>query len=115
VFSIAPCFSPIHFAESPPLLTYICGPKGEALYLSIESFYFGGASIVSTFFCDGPIKITHCKKKKKSCTCEAPPANSISIPSMKAYLNFFALASCYHPQLEGIELKDAPMQGLSSA
>jgi hypothetical protein len=59
-------FCPIHFAKSPPLLTYICGPKGEALHLSIESFYFGGASIVSTFFCDGPIKITHCKKINKN-------------------------------------------------
>jgi hypothetical protein len=26
-------------------------------------FYFRGASTVSTFFCNGPIKITHCKKK----------------------------------------------------
>ncbi len=41
VFLIAPCFNPICFAQSPPLLTYICGPKGEALHLSIESSIFG--------------------------------------------------------------------------
>jgi len=52
------------FAQSPHFLTYIGGQKGEALHLSIESSILG-ASIVSTFFCDGPIKITHCKKKKK--------------------------------------------------
>jgi hypothetical protein len=51
------------FAQSPPLLTYIGGPKGEALHLSIESSILG-ASVVSTFFCDGPIKISHCKKKE---------------------------------------------------
>ncbi len=38
VFPIAPHFNPICFAQSPPLLTYITGPKGEALHLSIESF-----------------------------------------------------------------------------
>ncbi len=59
VFPIASCFDPICFAQSPPLLTYIGGPKGEALHLSIES-----ASIVSTLFCDGPIKLAHCQRKK---------------------------------------------------
>jgi hypothetical protein len=29
------------FAQSPPLLTYIGGPKGEALHLSIESSILG--------------------------------------------------------------------------
>jgi len=37
------------FAQSPPLLTYIAGPMGEALHLSLESSIWG-ASIVSTFF-----------------------------------------------------------------
>jgi hypothetical protein len=31
VFPIAPCFNPICFAKSPPLLIYIGEPKGEAL------------------------------------------------------------------------------------
>ncbi len=34
-------FNPICFAQSPPLLTYIGGPKGKALHLSIESFILG--------------------------------------------------------------------------
>ncbi len=41
VFPIVPCFNPICFAQSPPLLTYIGGPKGEALYLYIKSFVIG--------------------------------------------------------------------------
>jgi hypothetical protein len=40
VFPIAPCFNPICFVQSPPLLTYISGRKGEALHLSIESSNF---------------------------------------------------------------------------
>jgi hypothetical protein len=56
VFPIAPCFNPICFAQSPPLLTYIGGPKEETLHLSIES---------STCFCNRPIKLAHCQKKKK--------------------------------------------------
>jgi hypothetical protein len=41
VFPIAPHFNPMGFAQSPPLLTYIGGPKGEALHLSIESSILG--------------------------------------------------------------------------
>jgi len=41
VFSIAPRFNPICFAQSPPLLTYIGGAKGKALLLSIESSILG--------------------------------------------------------------------------
>jgi hypothetical protein len=63
VFPITSRFNPICFAQSPPLLTYIGGPKREALHLSIESSILG-ASIVSTFFCNGPIKLAHCKKTK---------------------------------------------------
>ncbi len=43
VFPIAPRFNLICFAQNPPLLTYMAGPKGKALYLSIES------SIVRSF------------------------------------------------------------------
>ncbi len=36
VFPIAPHFNPICFAQSPPLLTNIGGPNGDALHLSIK-------------------------------------------------------------------------------
>jgi hypothetical protein len=36
-FPVAHHFNPICFAQSPPPLTYIDGPMGEALYLSVES------------------------------------------------------------------------------
>ncbi len=41
LFPIAPRFSPICFAQSPALLTYTGGPKGEALYFSTESSILG--------------------------------------------------------------------------
>ncbi len=63
VFPIAPCFDPICFSQSPPLLTYIGGPKGKALHLSVESSILG-TSLVSTFFCNGPMKLAHCQEKK---------------------------------------------------
>jgi hypothetical protein len=40
-FPIAPHFNPISFAQSPPVLTYITGPKGEALQLPKESSTLG--------------------------------------------------------------------------
>jgi len=49
LFPIAPHFNLMCFAQSPPLLTYIAGPMGEALHLSLESSIWG-TSIVSTFF-----------------------------------------------------------------
>jgi len=49
VFPIAPLFNPICFAQSPPILTYIAGPKGQALHFSIESSIFLVASMGSTF------------------------------------------------------------------
>jgi hypothetical protein len=52
VLPITSHFHPTCFVQSPPLLTYIGGPRGEALY----SFNF--------FFCDGPIKLAHRKKTK---------------------------------------------------
>jgi hypothetical protein len=42
VFPIAPRFNLICFAQNPPLLTYIAGPKEKALYLLIESSIVGG-------------------------------------------------------------------------
>jgi hypothetical protein len=57
VFPIAPHFKPICFAQSPPLLTYVVGSNGQALYLSLDSLILG-------FFCNGPTKLAHCKEKK---------------------------------------------------
>jgi hypothetical protein len=55
----------IRFAQSPPLLTYIAGPKGETLHLSIESSILGSLhSFNFFFFGDGPIKLAHCNKRK---------------------------------------------------
>ncbi len=39
-----------------------------------ENLLFWGASIVSTFFCDEPIKLAHCKKKKVGLV-KHPPTN----------------------------------------
>jgi hypothetical protein len=39
--------------------------KGGGTQAFNRIFYFEGASIVSTFFCNGPIKISCCKKRKK--------------------------------------------------
>jgi len=52
-------------SEFSPSLTYIGEPKGETSHLSIESSTLG-SSLVSTFFCDGPIKLAYCKM------CEQP-------------------------------------------
>ncbi len=65
VFPIAPCFNLICFAQSPPLLTHIGGPKEEAIHLSIESSIMGNLHSFNFVFCNGPIKLAHCKKKKK--------------------------------------------------
>ncbi len=48
-FPIAPRFNPICFAQSPPILTYIGGPKGEALHLSIESSILGSLHSFNSF------------------------------------------------------------------
>ncbi len=58
-FPIAPRFNPMCFAQSPPLLTYIVGRHS----IFPHNLLFWGASIVSTFFCNGPMKLAHCKKK----------------------------------------------------
>jgi hypothetical protein len=41
VFPIAPHFNPTCFAQNFPLLTYVHGPKGKALYLPTESSILG--------------------------------------------------------------------------
>jgi hypothetical protein len=46
------------------LLKYLCGPKGEAFHLSIESSILGEPPYFQLFFCHGPIKLAHCKRKK---------------------------------------------------
>jgi len=50
VFSIAPRFNLICFAQSPSLLTYIGGPKGEALDLCIESSILGSLHSFNFFW-----------------------------------------------------------------
>jgi hypothetical protein len=65
VFPIAPRFNPICFAQSPPLLTYIGGLKGEALHLSRESSIYGSLILSTLFFiCQSNWFIAKKKKKK---------------------------------------------------
>jgi len=78
VFPIALCFNFICFAQSPPLLTYISGPKGEALHLSIESSILGSLHSFNSFFFVAMGQSTWLiakKGKKKGRTCEASPTN----------------------------------------
>ncbi len=63
VFPIAPCLNPICFAQSPPILTYIGGPKGEAHHLSIKSFILGGLCSFN-FFVWWANQISWLQKKK---------------------------------------------------
>jgi len=64
VFPLAPN-NPICFAQIPPLLTYIGGPKGRNSILQKLNLLFWGANIVSFSFSDGPIKVAHCKNENK--------------------------------------------------
>ncbi len=64
VFPIAPHFIRVCFAQSPPLLTYLGGPKGEALHLS-QNLLFWGAFIVSTFFLQWANQIGSLQQQKK--------------------------------------------------
>jgi hypothetical protein len=76
VFPIAPRFNPICFAQSPPLLTYIAGAKGEALHLSIESSILGRLHSFNFFFVMGESNWLIAKKKrKKGWTSVAPTTN----------------------------------------
>jgi hypothetical protein len=61
-FPLAPHFNPICFAQSPPLLTYIGAPKGEALHLSIESSILGTLHSLN-FFATGQLNWFIVKKK----------------------------------------------------
>ncbi len=45
-------FNPICFAQSPPLLTNIAGPKGEALLCSIEFSILGSLHVPNGFLSD---------------------------------------------------------------
>ncbi len=65
VFPIAPCFNPICFAQSPLLLTYIGGQKGEAFHLSRESLILGSLHSFNFFFAMGQSNWLIEKKKKK--------------------------------------------------
>ncbi len=73
VFPIAARFNPICFAQSPPLLTYIGGPKGRALHLSIGSSMMGSlhSSICFAMGQSNWISL----QTKKSRTCEALSTN----------------------------------------
>jgi hypothetical protein len=67
VFLVAPRFNLICFAHSPPLLTYIGRPKGEALHLFIESSLLGSLhSFNFSFFLSWANQIGSLPKKKKS-------------------------------------------------
>ncbi len=79
VFPITPSFNPIRFAQSPPLLAYIGGPNREALHLSKESSILGSVHSFN-FFCDGPIKLVHCKRKKVELV--KPPQTNAITPSL---------------------------------
>jgi len=57
VFPVAPCFNPICFAQSPPLLSYIAAPKGEAPHNSIESSTLESLHNFNFIFCDGLINM----------------------------------------------------------
>ncbi len=61
----APRFNPLCFAQSPPLLTYIGGPNGEALHLSMESSILGSLHSFNFFVVMGQSNWLIAKKKKK--------------------------------------------------
>jgi hypothetical protein len=74
VFPLAPCFNPICFAQSPPLLTYIGGPKEETPHLSVKSFILEDPNSFNFFFVMG--RSNWLIAIKKSWTCEeALPTN----------------------------------------
>jgi hypothetical protein len=53
VFTITLHFNPICFAQSLPLLTYIGGPKGEALHVFIDFSILGSFHSFNFFFALG--------------------------------------------------------------
>ncbi len=64
VFPIAPRFNPISFAQSPPLCTYIAGPKEKTLHLSIE-FYILGRLRSFNFYLQWANQISSTQKKRE--------------------------------------------------
>ncbi len=74
VFQIEPRFNPICFAQSPPLLPHIPGPKGRAFYLSMDSSSLGRLHNSNMFFfCDGLIfQIGSLQKQKVGLVRHAP-------------------------------------------
>jgi hypothetical protein len=64
VFPIVPQFNPICFAQSPPLLTYLGGPKGEAVHLSIKSSILGSLHGFNFFFAMGQSNWLIAKEKE---------------------------------------------------
>jgi len=75
VLQVAPFLNPICFAQSPPLLTYIWGPKGQTFHLSVESLYWRSLCSLNLLLQWANQIGALPKKKKKSWTCEAPPTN----------------------------------------
>jgi hypothetical protein len=63
-FAIAPCFNPIGFAQSPPLLTYVRGPKGHLIRHSVE-FYISRQHRVFLIFLSWANQNISLQKKKK--------------------------------------------------
>jgi hypothetical protein len=86
VFAITPHFNPICFAQSPPLLTYIGGPKGKALHLSIESSILGS---LHSFFAMGQSNWFIATKKKVGFVKHPPLIN------MKQVIKYPQFIGCY--------------------
>jgi hypothetical protein len=63
-FLVAPHFIPYVLANVVLLFTCIAKPKGRNPILQNRTLYFEGLPFFSFFWIDGPIKLTHCRKKK---------------------------------------------------
>ncbi len=64
-FPIAPGFNPICFAQSPPLLTYIAGPKAKAPHFPIEFSTSGSLHNFNFLSVIGQSNWPIAKKRKK--------------------------------------------------
>jgi hypothetical protein len=65
VFPITLHFNPICFGQNSSPSHLFTWAKGGRTPFSHKIFYFGGACIDSTFFCDGQIKLANCQKEKE--------------------------------------------------
>ncbi len=74
VFPIAPHFNPTCFAQSPPLLTYVGGPKGGGTPACKESSILGSLHSFNVVL-QWANQIGSIKKQ--GWTCEPPPNQSI--------------------------------------